>query len=432
MTKMLGCWGCLIGLLLTQAPAADFQINSNDRLGNITWTGAFTNGICTVETAPTLTSQWRAQQSCFTTNSSGQGTLMLTGSNSFFRLLKVDVSTNTPAGYTNLLQSYGLLRTIAGNGLGGTDGVNYWQPGFEGGYATNAALSRPHFAMGDDAGDILIVDKGSHSVLLVTSDGRIHTVAGTHTAGNGPDIATPATLVQMNAPNGLWVRGDGTFYVLDTGNSKIRRVDTNGVMTTLVDATVTGISTGRGLWVKDDESLAYFASGKDFKMWTPAGAIQTLNNNFNELGTFIQDPSGDLIVTDRGASKVYYLVATGSKTGNRNVLYGDGNTNAVVDGTLAKTNSLYGVRGIWPLPTGGYLLATHEGSQVLYVDRAGLVHVLVNGLANAHAGDGQWFHSPGYKISETRSVSLDRQGNILITESDFGYVRRIDFTRLIP
>ena len=46
---------------------------------------------------------------------------------------------------------------------------------------------------------------------------------------------------------------------LDTGNGKIRRLDTSGAMQTLVTA-ADGISTGRGVWVKEDESLAFFAS----------------------------------------------------------------------------------------------------------------------------------------------------------------------------
>jgi len=221
----------------------------------------------------------------------------------FLSLLAVDVSANTPSGYTNLLESFGLLRTIAGNGYGGVDGSNYWQPSFEGGYATNAALSRPHFAMADDAGNVFIVDKGSHSVLKVTPDGRLHTVAGTHTSGNGPDYSTNATRVQLNAPNGIWVRGDGTVYVLDTGNSKIRRLDTNGMMATLFSVTNGVISQGRGIWVKEDESLAYFASGKEMKKWTPAGGVTILNNNFNELGNFVMDPNGDIIATDRGPTK---------------------------------------------------------------------------------------------------------------------------------
>jgi sugar lactone lactonase YvrE len=373
---------------------------------------------------------WGSQQNYFTTNSTGQGQLLRGSKNNFFRLLAADISTNTAAGYTNLLNSYGLLHTIAGNGFGGIDGVNYWQPGFESGYATNATLSRPHIAVADTAGNVFIADKNSHSILKVTPDGRIHTVAGTHAAGNGPDYLIIATAVQLNGPNGLWVRDDGTVYVLDTGNGKIRRLDTNGMMQTLVTV-AGGINTGRGVWVKDDESLAFFASGSDMKRWTPSGGVDTLNNNFNELGTFIVDPHGDIIAADRGANKVYFLDVTGGKAGSRNVLFGDGNTNSVVEGTLAKTNSLYGVRSVWPFPTGGYLLATHEGSQLLYVDPAGIIHVFVNGsYGGFHSGDGEWFHSPGFKISEARAASMDSKGNILITENDLGYVRRIDFVRL--
>jgi hypothetical protein len=105
----------------------------------------------------------------------------------------------------------------------------------------------------------------------------------------------------------------------------------------------------------------------------------------------------------------------------------------VVDGTLALTNGLYGVRGIWYLPNRGYLLALHEGSKILYVDPAGVVHIFVDGQGGpSHAGDGQWFYAPGYKIAEARSVSMDHRGNILIVENDAGYVRMIDFSRLTP
>jgi hypothetical protein len=176
----------IFGSLASQLLAADFRISSWDHQGNITWTNAFPCGVCTVEAAAALTNaggaSWRAQQNYFTTNSTGQCRLSLGSSNQFFRLLASDISTNSAAGYTNLLNCYGLLHTIAGTGFGGIDGVNYWQPGFEGGYATNATLSRPHCAMADTAGNVFIADKNSHSVLKVTPDGRIHTVAGTYAA----------------------------------------------------------------------------------------------------------------------------------------------------------------------------------------------------------------------------------------------------------
>jgi hypothetical protein len=423
--------------MLAQASGNNFQISALGLNGQISWMNAFTSGVCTVESAAQLAGDggqtvWIPRQNYFTTNSIGAGSVPTTPGNNFFRLLAVDVSTNTPLAYTNLVQSYGLLHTIAGNGDAGysdpgADVTNYWQPAFEGGYATNAALSRPHFAMADNAGNVFIVDKDSDSVLKVTLDGRIHTVAGTHIIGNDTNLFAIATNAAMNMPNGLWVRGDSTVYVLDTGNGKVRRLDTNGILTTLFTDT-NGISGGRGLWVKDDESLIYYASGADLRQWTPGGGIVNLNKKFNDLGNIIMSGT-NIVATDRGSNTVW-LVDTNS--GSRTLLFGSGGTGLVVDGTPAATNALYGVRGVWQPPIGGYFLATDYGAQFLYVDKAGIIHIFVNGYADTHAGDGQWFYTPGYKFGQLRSVTMDNQGNLLIVENDEGYVRRIDFQRLSP
>jgi hypothetical protein len=425
----------LIGIspMLAQAAGNNFQINGVNLNGQLSWTNAYTSGVCTVEAAAQLNganghTAWIPQQNYFTTNSSGAGVGALSPGNNFFRLRAVEISTNTPRAFTNLVQSYGLLHTIAGSGAdAGVDGTDYWQPSFEGGYATNATLSRPHFAMADEAGNVFIVDKDSDSVLKLTSDGRIHTVAGTHAIGNGPNSSTIATNVAMDMPNGLWVRGDGTVYILDTGNSKVRRLATNGLMTTLLTDS-SGIGDGRGLWVNGNESLIFYSSSSKLRKWTPTGGVSSLNTQFNDLGNIIVS-GANIVATDRGDNTVW-LVATNN--GARTLLFGNGGTNLVVDGTLAATNCLYGVRGVWQPPIGGYFLATDFGAQLLYVDITGVIHILVNGYDDDHSGDGQWFYTPGYKFGQLRSVSMDNQGNLLIVENDLGYVRRIDFKRLNP
>ena len=150
---------------------------------------------------------------------------------------------------------------------------------------------------------------------------------------------------------------------------------------------------------------------------------------FVDPGNLLIDSDNNLVVTDRGGNRVYRVNADGS----RDPIAGNGTTNNVVDATPALNNGIYGVRGIWFLPNKGYLLATHEGSQILYVDPAGIIHVFVNGSqGNTHSGDGQWFYGPTPKIAEARSVTLDNSGNILIVENDAGFVRRIRFQRLIP
>jgi hypothetical protein len=297
-------WVLLASPVLAQAAGTNFQISAFQSSGQIAWTNAFTSGVCTVEAATQLNGSngatvWVPQQNYFTTNAAGAGSFPVTPGNNFFRLAAVNLSTNSPLAFTNLVQSYGILHTIAGSGAdSGMDNVNFWQPGFEGGYATNATLSRPHFAMDDNAGDIFIVDKNSDAVEKVTADGRIHTVAGTHAIGNGPDNSAPATSVAMSQPNGLWVRSDGTVYVLDTGNGKVRRLDTNGMMTTLFTDS-SGISGGRGLWVKDDESLVYYASENNL--------MQSSAARISWPRTAMTIPSGWL--TPILATATYYLAA---------------------------------------------------------------------------------------------------------------------------
>ena len=407
------------------APAANPpRITAFDRAGNLAWTNVPVPGVCGVEAATALNGAWRPGGNVFATNSRGGATLTLSSTNRFFRLRTVPVPP-TSQGFTNLAYSYGLLETIVGNGAGREDDTNYWSAAFENGPATNAALSRPHFAMADRAGNIYIVDKDSHSVLKVNAQGVISTWAGTHVAGyNGEGAA--ATNLQLSYPNGLWVRADGTIYVLDTGNGRVRRVATNGVMTTLfVD---TSDNMGRGLWVKDDESLVYFCANSKVRSWTSAtGSVATVAKGFSELGDLCVEASGNLLVCDRGANYLYRLTPQGDKT----VLAGNGTSTGGGNGQPALQTGLYGARCPWPVPTGGCLLLTHDGCQLWYVDSAGTNYLLLNGAGDTtHSGDGGFFYAPGEaRISEGRSVCLDYQGNILVCESDYGYVRRIRFQR---
>lgn len=210
----------------------------------------------------------------------------------------------------------------------------------------------------------------------------------------------------------------------------MRRVNTNGTMMTLFQATTDGsaISTGRGLWVKADESLAYFCAGTKVRSWTPSGGVHTLASGFTELGTLFVAQEGDVIVCDRGANYAYRIHPDGSVI----VLAGNGGTTGGGDGSSALATGLYGVRSPWPVPTGGYLLLSHEGCQLWYLDAAGIIHLLLNGSGGfMHAGDGSFFYDPSIpKISEGRSVTMDYDGNILICESDYGYIRRIRFQRM--
>jgi hypothetical protein len=289
--RMLLVLLCILGIPCARAAAA-FRIDSLSRAGRLTWTNAQVPGVCVVEDCAELSGSWTALQNLFATNSAGLASVLGSASNLFFRVRSSDVSA-TSQGFTNLVYCYGVLETIAGSGGGQLD-ISYWQPWYEGWPATWVALSRPHMAMADRAGNIYIADKNSHSILKVSPQGTLTTFARTHTGGFNGEGPALATTLQLNFPNGEWIGSDSTVYVFDTNNGRIRRVDTNGVMRTLFIATTDGsaVSGGRGLWVKDDGSLAYFCAGTKLKKWTPAGGVRNLASNFAELGNLIVESNG--------------------------------------------------------------------------------------------------------------------------------------------
>ncbi len=322
--------------------------------------------------------------------------------------------------FDRLVRRYDLLETIAGAGRIGTNGQNDWDPAFEGGPATAAELSRPHIALGDAAGNVYIADKDAHAIRRVGTDGVITTVAGTNVAGDDGDAPGPANERRLSSPNGLWVRADGTLYVYDLGNDKVRRVDTDGTMTTMF--AVGGSGDGRGLWVSDDEQLAYVAAGTRLKRWRAGGGVEVLADGFVSLGNLHVAGDGTLRVADRLGHRVYIVGEAGEKT----VIAGNGTTTGGGDGALATMTGLDEVRGVWSYPDGGFFVCTHKGGQVWFVDPDGRLHLFLDGdTGDTHAGDGANFMTPGPKISEPRAVTMDPAGNVLVTESDFGYVRRV-------
>lgn len=326
------------------------------------------------------------------------------------------------AQYDRFAESYDLLTTVAGKGETDDRTKPEWLPEFENGPAVEAELTRPHFAMADSMGNIFIADKDAHGIRKVNTEGIISTVAGTNIAGDNGD--GPGTEHQLSNPNGLWVKPDGTVYILDLGNNKVRKLDTGGNMTTVFHDE-NGISLGRGIWVTPGEDTVFYSSATLIKMWTAEGGIQSYSTGYSGLGNICMDKNGFLVATDRPANLVYRI----SKAGNtKEIIAGNGTVSGGGDGSLATETGLSGVRGVWFLEDNSYFVATHEGSQIWYIDVLGTIHLFLNGREGDeyHSGDGENYTTPGYKISEARSVSVDHQGNVLVVENDMGFVRKIE------
>ena len=436
---MSAIWRILLGLCTAfSVAAADFRIESMDKTGRLTWGNAFTAGVVNVQTRTTLNpnSPWISRSNYFTSNTVGSAPVPIGSTQGFFRLLSVDISTNTFRHYTNLLESYGILETVAGRGRTDTD-TTHWSNVFEGEWATNVDLSRPHISFGDPHGNILIVDQRSHSVLKVTPQGRLYTYAGDHIEGDNGDTGW-ATNLHLNDPNGGWMAADGTFYILDTENSKVRKVDTNQWMTTVFTIPF-ALGDGRAFWINAAETLAYFGSGPtevtNLNKWVRGVGVSLVRTGFGDMGNILGDErNGDLYISDRNAYRVYRM----DTNGNMVTIAGNGTpTGSGGEGFPATSTSLNLPRSIWFIPNGGYFIGEHHpGNRIWYVDPAGIIHRWMNGDGQnrQRVGDGQWFYAnPGVaKVSRVRAVNTDPFGNLIITESNYGYVRRIRFQRMNP
>lgn len=111
------------------------------------------------------------------------------------------------------------------------------------------ALDRPSGVAVDTAGNLYIADTTNHRVRKVDTGGAVTTVAGTATAGFGGDGGA-ATAALLNRPADVHVGADGSLYVADAGNDRVRRVAVGGTISTVAgDGTASpdgGISVGDG------------------------------------------------------------------------------------------------------------------------------------------------------------------------------------------
>ena len=131
------------------------------------------------------------------------------------------------------LKPGGAMEIFAGNGTAGFSG--------DGGPATAAQLNFPQgLAMVPD-GSLYIADVYNNRIRRVGPDGIIQTVAGMATGGYSGD-GGPATQARLNIPCRVHVAADGSVYIADTYGHRIRKVATDGIITTIAGTGVAGFS----------------------------------------------------------------------------------------------------------------------------------------------------------------------------------------------
>jgi hypothetical protein len=167
----------------------------------------------------------------------------------------------------------GVVDTLAGTGIAGYQG--------DGGPAAIAAINGPSALALDAAGTLYFTDALGHVVRKIASDGTIDTVAGTGSRGYAGDDAR-AIDAQLYGPDGIAVASDGTLYIGDKFNSRVRRIAPDGTITTIGGTGTRGMSGDGG----------------------PARAAQ-----FGYVSRVQLDRNGDLLISDQTNSCIRKILS---------------------------------------------------------------------------------------------------------------------------
>ncbi len=160
---------------------------------------------------------------------------------------------NTPVGLAfdrdgTLLVADRLNHTIRRIAINGSVSTVAGQPGLPGsadGPVTTARLNEPWGLAFDPNGNLYIVERGNSTVRKLSADGTLSTLAGTAGLTGSTDGTGPAA--RFNSPTALTTDSSGNLFVADTGNATLRKLTLAGVVTTHAGtAGLTGSANGTG------------------------------------------------------------------------------------------------------------------------------------------------------------------------------------------
>lgn len=252
-----------------------------------------------------------------------------------------------------------------------------------------AALLRPAGAAYDGAGNLFIADANRQQVIELSVGGTITVVAGNGTQGFAGD-GGPALAAELNSPEGVAVGPDGTIYIADTGNQRIRAV-AGGQITTFAG---TGTKAFAG-----DGGAALAAA-------------------FNQPVALALDSSGALLVCDQGNQRVR-RVSGGLIT----TLAGNGVQGFAGDGAAATSAELNEPSAVAVGADGRIYIADTGNQRVRVVGVNGQIATFAGTGAAAFSGDGA--SATSATLSGPRGLALDIAGNLYIADAGNHRLRRV-------
>ncbi len=287
----------------------------------------------------------------------------------------------------------GIITTVAGNGIYGYSG--------DGGAATDASLFFPADVTVDTSGNLFIADQDNHRVRKVDTNGIITTVAGNGTIGYSGDGGA-ATSASLTFPRGVSLDAAGNLFIVDSGSSVIRKVDTNGIITTVAGNGTTGYS--------GDDGAA-------------------TNASLNQPDSVAVDAFGNLFIADQYNSLIRQVDTNGLIT----TVAGNGTAAYSGDGRAATDASLNGPSGVAVDAFGNLFIADQYNSLIRQVDTNGIITTVAGnsrtnqyGYIGGYSGDGG--AATNASLYYPYCVVVRASGNLFISDQDNNRIREVALT----
>ncbi|MFY2765151.1 Calx-beta domain-containing protein [Arenimonas sp. MALMAid1274] len=269
------------------------------------------------------------------------------------------------------------ISTFAGGGAG------------DGGQATQAYVRRAAGGAFDAAGNFYFAERGGHRVRKVGTNGVITTVAGTGVSGFSGD-GGPATSARLSQPMDVAVDAAGNLYIADLGNLRLRKVLTNGTITTLA---------GDGSSVFRDN-------------------VPGLTGGFSYLSALALDAAGNVYIADGADHQRIRKVAP---DGFLTTVAGNGVAGYTGDGGPATSASIAAASDVAFDAAGNLYIADPFHAVVRRVDTGGQISTVAGGGMT----DADGIPPLQAQLRAPSSVGIGPDGALYIGEENANRVRRV-------
>lgn len=267
--------------------------------------------------------------------------------------------------------------------------------------ATTIELFAPEDVAFDGAGNVYFSEFGTsetegHHVYEVDAAGDAHVVAGTGTEGFGGE-GGPATAALLDAPTGLLFDPTGALVIADHHNGCMRRVGADGVI----------------------NAIAGWCHHQGFN---GDGSHPVLKTKFNDPIGVAEDSSGTMFVADEQNARVRKIAADGTVS----TILGGGTIPLpkAPDGTLGTRIKMSHPSYLALDPAGSLYVSDFLWNEVVRIDRAGRITHIAGTGTEGFSGDG----GPATKaqLDFPTGLALDPHGRLYISDSFNNRIRMVE------